>query len=338
MSEVRIVKMEPLLRVEDLKVGFQTEGGFLRAVDGVDFAVNKKERFGIIGESGCGKSVTALSILRLIQEPPGKILSGKIWFGGKNLLELGKEEIRKIRGKRISMIFQEPVASLNPVFTVGSQIAEVFQVHEKLSRHQAWNRAVEMIKQVRIPDPEQRAKEYPHQLSGGMCQRIMIAMALALSPELLIADEPTTALDVTIQAQILELINDLTDKMGMSLILITHDLGVIAQTVERVMVMYTGLSVELAATEEIFDHPLHPYTIGLMEAMPGRDLQAKAGRKQKLYTIPGLVPSPLDLPPGCPFQERCPLVKPHCREAMPLLEENEPNHWVRCFEVKKNEN
>ncbi len=327
--------MEQLLKVEELKVGFQTEGGFLCAVDGVSFEVGKKERFGIIGESGCGKSVTALSILRLIQEPPGKIFHGKIFFDGKNLLELDKEGIRKIRGKRISMIFQEPVASLNPVFTVGSQIAEVYRVHEKLSRHEAWERALEMIKLVRIPDPKQRAKEYPHQLSGGMCQRIMIAMALALKPELLIADEPTTALDVTIQAQILELINDLIDRLGMSMILITHDLGVIAETVERVMVMYTGLTMELAATEEIFDRPLHPYTKGLMEAMPGRGLETRAGRKQKLYTIPGLVPSPLDLPPGCPFQERCPLVKPHCRAAMPPLEEKAPNHWVRCFEVKK---
>jgi len=327
--------MEPLLKVEDLKVGFQTEEGFLRAVDGVSFEVGKKERFGIIGESGCGKSVTALSILRLIQEPPGKIFSGQIWFAGRNLLELNKEELRKIRGKRISMIFQEPVASLNPVFTVGSQIAEVFRIHQKLSRPESWQRAVEMIKLVRIPDPERRAREYPHQLSGGMCQRIMIAMALALSPELLIADEPSTALDVTIQAQILELINELIDKMSMSLILITHDLGVIAQTVERVMVMYTGLSMELASTEEIFDRPLHPYTKGLMEAMPGRGLEAGAGTKQKLYTIPGLVPSPLDLPPGCPFQERCPLVKPHCRESMPPLEEKAPNHWVRCFEVPR---
>jgi oligopeptide/dipeptide ABC transporter ATP-binding protein len=325
--------MESLLKVEDLKVGFQTEGGFLRAVDGVSFEVGRKERFGIIGESGCGKSVTALSILRLIQEPPGKIFNGKIWLDGKNLLDMDKEAIRRIRGKRISMIFQEPVASLNPVFTVGSQIAEVYRVHEKLSRKESWERAVEMLKQVRMPDAERRAKEYPHQLSGGMCQRVMIAMALALSPELLIADEPSTALDVTIQAQILELIDELIEKMGMSLILITHDLGVIAESVDRVMVMYTGLAMEMATTEEIFANPLHPYTKGLMEAMPGKGLERKAGSKQKLYTIPGLVPSPLELPPGCPFQERCPLVKLHCRESMPALEEKSANHWVRCFEV-----
>ena len=330
-----------LVKAKDLKKYFPVRAGIfsrsmaaVKAVDEVSFEVGKKERFGIIGESGCGKSVTALSILRLIQEPPGKIFEGKSWFDGKNLLELDREGIRKIRGKRISMIFQEPVVSLNPVFTVGSQIAEVFRVHEKLSRSESWHRAVEMIRTVRIPDAEQRAKEYPHQLSGGMCQRIMIAMALALNPELLIADEPSTALDVTIQAQILELINELVDKLGMSLILITHDLGVIAETMEQVLVMYTGLAMEMAATEEIFANPLHPYTKGLMEAMPGRGLEARAGKKQKLYTIPGLVPSPLDLPLGCPFQERCPLVKPHCRAAMPPLEEKAPNHWVRCFEVK----
>jgi peptide/nickel transport system ATP-binding protein len=326
--------MEPLLQVSDLSVGFHTEGGLLHAVSGVSFDVGRQEKFGIIGESGCGKSVTALSLLRLIPDPPGKILGGKIMFDNQDLMALSVDKVRAIRGKRISMIFQEPVSSLNPVFTVGSQIAEVFRVHEKFSRKEAHNRAVEMIRLVRIPDPERRAGEYPHQLSGGMCQRIMIAMALALSPELLIADEPTTALDVTIQAQILELINELTEKLGMSLILITHDLGVVAETVQRVMVMYTGLAMELAGTDEIFADPLHPYTRGLMEAMPGRGLAEKAGSKQKLYTIPGLVPSPLDLPAGCPFQERCPLVKPRCREAMPPLEEKRPGHWVRCFEVK----
>jgi len=326
--------MDALLKVSGLKVEFSTEAGMLRAVDDVSFEVGRKEKFGIIGESGCGKSVTALSILRLIQEPPGKILGGKIVFDGEDVLALPLSAVRKIRGKRISMIFQEPVASLNPVFTVGSQIAEVFRVHEKLSSRDAWRRAVEMIKLVRIPDAERRAHEYPHQLSGGMCQRIMIAMALALNPELLIADEPTTALDVTIQAQILELINELVQKLGMSLILITHDLGVIAETVERVMVMYTGLAMEVASTEEIFARPLHPYTIGLMEAMPGKELVSAAGRKQKLYTIPGLVPSPIDLPPGCPFQDRCAKVQPHCRGALPPLEEKSPSHWVRCFEVK----
>jgi len=326
--------MEPLLKVSELKVGFSTEAGMLCAVDNVSFEVGRKEKFGIIGESGCGKSVTALSILRLIPEPPGKILRGKIFFNGEDVLALPLSRVRGIRGKKISMIFQEPVASLNPVFTVGSQISEVFRVHEKLPRREAWNRAVEMIKLVRIPDAERRAHEYPHQLSGGMCQRIMIAMALALNPELLIADEPTTALDVTIQAQILELINELSKKMGMSLILITHDLGVIAETVQRVMVMYTGLSMELAPTEELFQNPLHPYTKGLMETMPGRGLETKAGRKQRLYTIPGLVPSPLELPRGCPFQERCSLVQSPCREKIPLLEQKSPNHWVRCFEVK----
>jgi len=325
--------MEPLLKVKDLKIGFSTEFGLLRAVDGVSFEVARREKFGIIGESGCGKSVTALGIMRLIPSPPGKILSGEIIFDGKNLLELDAESMRRIRGKRISMIFQEPVISLNPVFTVGSQIAEVFRVHEGLSRKEAFERAVEMLKLVQIPDPERRAREYPHQLSGGMCQRVMIAMALALSPDLLIADEPTTALDVTIQAQILELINELVEKMNMSLILITHDLGVIAEVVERVMVMYTGLIMEMASTNELFSNPLHPYTQGLMEAMPGRGLQACAGKKQELYTIPGLVPSPLDLPPGCPFQDRCPKAKEHCKEKRPKLREISPNHWVRCYEV-----
>jgi len=325
--------MEELLRVEDLRVGFETESGLLRAVDGLSFEVGKKEKFGIIGESGCGKSVTGLSLLRLIAEPPGRILSGRIWFDGKDMLKLSYSELRAIRGKRVSMIFQEPVASLNPVFSVGGQIAEVYRVHQKLSRKSAWEKAVEMLKLVRMPDPEQRAKEYPHQLSGGMCQRVMIAMALALKPELLIADEPSTALDVTIQAQILELINELVEKMGMSLILITHDLGVIAETAERVMVMYTGLAMELTSADELFSNPLHPYTKGLMEAMPGKGLESKAGQKQRLYTIPGLVPSPLDLSPGCPFQERCPLVKAHCREALPELEQKAEKHWVRCFEV-----
>ena len=325
--------MEPLLKVQNLQVGFDTDQGFLKAVDRLSFEVGKKEKFGIIGESGCGKSVSALTILRLIPIPPGQILSGEIWFEGKNLLALPLKEMRQIRGKKISMIFQEPVASLNPVFSVGSQIAEVFRVHLGLSRKEAFEKAVEMLRLVRIPDPQRRAREYPHQLSGGMCQRVMIAMALALNPQILIADEPTTALDVTIQAQILELINELVERMGMSLILITHDLGVIAQTAERVLVMYTGLAMELAEVEELFSHPLHPYTQGLMSAMPGKKLEDRAGKKQKLYTIPGLVPSPLELPPGCPFQERCPRAVERCKKEQPELKELSPGHWVRCFQV-----
>jgi len=325
--------MEPLLKVQNLQVGFDTDQGFLKAVDRLSFEVGKKEKFGIIGESGCGKSVSALTILRLIPIPPGQILSGEIWFEGKNLLALPLKEMRQIRGKKISMIFQEPVASLNPVFSVGGQIAEVFRVHLGLSRKEAFEKAVEMLRLVRIPDPQRRAREYPHQLSGGMCQRVMIAMALALNPRLLIADEPTTALDVTIQAQILELINELVERMGMSLILITHDLGVIAQTAERLLVMYTGLAMELAEVEELFSHPLHPYTQGLMSAMPGKKLEDRAGKKQKLYTIPGLVPSPLELPPGCPFQERCPRAVEQCRKEQPELRELSPGHWVRCFQV-----
>ena len=323
-----------LLRVRDLKTYFGHPQAPARAVDGISFEISEGETFSLVGESGCGKSVTALSIIQLVPQPSGFYAGGSIEYKGVDVLRLPEAEKRNLRGREISMIFQEPMTSLNPVLTVGYQLMEPLRRHQRLSRAEARRKAIALLGQVNIPDPEQRFEEYPHQLSGGMKQRVMIAMAMACEPGLLIADEPTTALDVTIQAQILELINELTEKFGMSLILITHDLGVVAETVERVMVMYTGLAMELASTDEIFANPLHPYTRGLMEAMPGRGLEEKAGRKQKLYTIPGLVPSPLDLPKGCPFQERCPLVKPHCREAMPQLEEKRPDHWVRCFEVK----
>lgn len=322
-----------LLEVKNLMTEFYTEEGLVRAVDSLSFELDKKERMGIIGESGCGKSVTALSIMRLIPSPPGKISSGEIWFDSKNLLLASEEEMRKIRGQRIAMIFQEPLSSLNPVFTIGDQIAEVLRVHKKLSRKEALEKAVEALRVVGIPDPKQRAREYPHQLSGGMCQRAMIAMALVCGPELLIADEPTTALDVTIQAQILELINKLVDDFSMSLLLITHDLGVIAETVEKVLVMYTGVAVEKAEVKELFSNPLHPYTKGLFASMPGLKKEGGYRRKERLYNIPGVVPSLVNLPPGCPFQDRCSIVKPHCREAMPELEEKIKGHFVRCFEV-----
>jgi oligopeptide/dipeptide ABC transporter ATP-binding protein len=322
-----------LLDVQDIVTVFRTEAGLLRAVDGVSFSIERGEKLGLIGESGCGKSVTALSILRLIPDPPGRIESGRIYFDGKNILDLPVKEMRSIRGNRISMIFQEPTSSLNPVYTVGNQIGEAIRLHQKLSRDETRKRTLEVLKKVGIPDPEQRINEYPHQLSGGMCQRVMIAMALSCNPELLIADEPSTALDVTIQAQILDLINQLVSEMKMSLLLITHDLGVIAETVERVIVMYAGKVMEQAEVGEIFDNPLHPYTKGLLASLPalGRE---KVERRARLKAIPGLVPSPLDLPPGCPYQDRCPIVKPHCKESMPQLEQKRPGHFTRCFEVR----
>jgi oligopeptide/dipeptide ABC transporter ATP-binding protein len=323
------------LEVRDLVTEFRTEEGLLRAVDGVSVTVPAGKKVGLIGESGCGKSVTALSVLRLIPDPPGRTAAGSIMFGGRQLLSLPISEMRKIRGNAISMIFQEPMSSLNPVFTVGDQISEVIRLHQGASRHEARQKSIELLQQVGIPDPEKRIKDYPGQLSGGMCQRIMIAMALSCRPELLIADEPTTALDVTIQAQILELIQELVSEMGMSLLLITHDLGVVAETVDYVYVMYTGKVVEEAPVETLFSEPLHPYTRGLLQSLPGKDGPAEDTGKvrQKLPVIPGLVPSPIDLPPGCPFQNRCGIVKAGCRQAMPELAEKRPGQIVRCFEV-----
>jgi len=323
----------PLLEIKDLVTEFRTEEGILRAVDGVSVGVPRGGKIGLIGESGCGKSVTALSVLRLIPEPPGRIAGGSITFDGIDLLALPMKRMRRVRGNRISMIFQEPMSSLNPVFTVGDQISEVIRLHQKKSRKEAQDMVTELLRRVGIPEAEQRAREYPGQMSGGMCQRVMIAMALSCNPDLLIADEPTTALDVTIQAQILEIIQELVTQMGMSLMLITHDLGVVAETVEYIYVMYTGKVVEEAAANKIFQNPLHPYTRGLLASLPGAPGEHKPGQRDRLPTIPGIVPSPLDLPPGCHFQERCSLVKPHCRESMPPLEEKEPGHWARCFEV-----
>jgi peptide/nickel transport system ATP-binding protein/oligopeptide transport system ATP-binding protein len=317
---------EPLLAVEDLKTWFHTDEGTAKAVDGVSFEVHPRETLGIVGESGCGKSVTSLSILRLIPEPPGEIAGGRILFRGLDLLSLSEKEMRKIRGNEIAMIFQEPMTSLNPVYTVGDQIGEVLRLHRDMSKHEAHERSIEMLRRVRMPDPEQRVDEYPHQLSGGQRQRVMIAMALACDPALLIADEPTTALDVTVQAQILALLNQLQDEYGMAIMLITHDLGVIAETAHRVVVMYAGIVAEVGTAEQVFGGPNHPYTEGLKAAIP------KLGERiERLHTIPGSVPSPYEEIVGCPFQNRCPYVMDRCRREFPALYTLGPAHEARCF-------
>lgn len=316
-----------LLRIEGLQTHFFTEAGTVRAVDGVSLTVRKGETLGIVGESGCGKSVTALSVLRLIPNPPGKIVSGNIYLEGRDLLQLPEYEMRKVRGASISMIFQEPMTSLNPVFTVGDQIAEGIRLHQRLSKRESWNKAIEMLHIVRMADPERRVKEYPHQMSGGMRQRVMIAMALSCNPQLLIADEPTTALDVTIQAQILELLNQLKSKLGMAVMLITHDLGVVADTAARVAVMYAGRVVEEAPVMALFTSPKHPYTQGLLNSIPRLE---KAERRARLQAIPGMVPDLLDLPRGCKFQARCSKLFEPCSGEEPPLKEIAPNHRVRC--------
>ena len=317
-----------LLEVENLQTHFRTPEGVNRAVDGVSFEVREGETLAIVGESGCGKSVTAMSILRLIPEPPGRI-AGRIRFGDKDLLKLSEREMRDIRGNEISMVFQEPMTSLNPVLTVGRQIRETLRLHQGLSRKAAEDRAIEMLTLVGIPEPQRRVREYPHQLSGGMRQRVMIAMALACNPKLLIADEPTTALDVTIQAQILDLMADLKRRVGAAIVLITHDLGVVAEVAERVMVMYAGRKVEEAPVRELFRSPRHPYTRGLLGAVPklGSSL---AGNTSKLSEIPGLVPSLKERIPGCVFAGRCAAVRDACREAAPALELKAHGHSVAC--------
>jgi len=317
-----------LLKIRNLHTYFYTDDGVAKAVDGVDLELAEGGTLGVVGESGCGKSVTALSVMRLIPDPPGKIVQGKILFDRKDLLSLSEAEMRKIRGRSISMIFQEPMTSLNPVFQIGDQISEVLTLHEGLSKKEAWNRSVEMLRMVGIPAAERRVTEYPHQLSGGMRQRAMIAMALACSPKLMIADEPTTALDVTIQAQILELINRLQREKGMSVILITHNLGVIAETAQMVAVMYAGRVVEYTDVRILFGTPQHPYTQGLLKSIPRLD-QAHS-KKAKLEAIPGLVPSLLDLPPGCKFSNRCKYVFEKCIQEPPL-EEVASGHFVRCW-------
>jgi oligopeptide/dipeptide ABC transporter ATP-binding protein len=316
---------EPLLSVEDLRTYFHTASAVAKSVDGVSFTVAPGETLGIVGESGCGKSVTALSILRLIQ-PPGRIEKGsRIMFEGKDLVTIDEASMRDIRGNRISMIFQEPMSALNPVFSVGDQVAEVARIHGSGSRQDAWKRAVEMLTLTGIPAPEQRAKEYPHQLSGGMRQRVLIAMALIMSPALVIADEPTTALDVTIQAQILELLVDLQKKFGTSILMITHDLGVIAETASRVVVMYCGEVVEEAGVKTLFDAAHHPYTEGLMHAMP------QLGKpRERLNVIPGAVPPPTDWPTGCRFRDRCPYAWDLCEREHPPLYQIAEAHTSRC--------
>jgi oligopeptide/dipeptide ABC transporter ATP-binding protein len=317
------------LDVQNLKTYFYTEDGIVKAVDGVDFYVAPGEVLGIVGESGCGKSVTSLSIMRLIGIP-GQIVDGTITFEGRSMLELSEAEMVEMRGNRMSMIFQQPQSSLNPVFKVGDQVAEVLQIHRDMGKEEAWERAVELLRLVGIPDPESKAHSYPHEMSGGQAQRVMIAMALALNPQLLIADEPTTALDVTIQAQILDLMRDLSDRMGTSVILITHDLGVVAEMADRVAVMYAGRIVEQADVNTVFSVPLHPYTIGLIESIP-----ILGNVKERLAVIPGGVPNLVNLPPGCRFAPRCTPRVEHslniCTDVEPELLLAKPNHKVRCW-------
>ena len=321
---------ETVLEVKNLQTVFFTASGLFRAVDDVSFTVGRGETLAIVGESGCGKSVTALSIMRLVPDPPGRIVGGSVTLEGTDLLGVSDAEMRRIRGNRISMIFQEPMTSLNPVMRIGDQITEVVQLHRSMTNKQAWAQAVEMLRLVRIPEPERRAHEYPHQLSGGMRQRAMIAMALACRPVLLIADEPTTALDVTIQAQILALIVDLQKTLGTGLILITHDLGVVAQTAQRVIVMYAGKKVEEASVEALFENPKHPYTRGLMASMPAV-ISLGAKEDVRLNEIPGMVPSLTNLPPGCAFAPRCALAIDRCRAEYPPLQDFGDHHYAACW-------
>lgn len=321
-----------LIELRDLKTYFYTEDGVVKAVDGVSFSIEKQKTLGVVGESGCGKSVTALSIMGLVPMPPGKIVGGSIIYhrNGQEIdltkLDPKGKQYREIRGNEIAMIFQEPMTSLNPVYTIGNQIMEAIILHQKVSKREARARAIEMLKAVGIPLPEQRIDEYPHQLSGGMRQRAMIAMALSCNPNLLIADEPTTALDVTIQAQILDLIRKLQSEFHMALMMITHNLGVIAEMADDVVIMYMGKVVEEAPVREIFHQPTHPYTIGLMESIP-----ALTRKKERLKPIKGMVPDPYNLPKGCPFEPRCPEAMAICREQMPELKEVRPRHKVACW-------
>jgi len=330
-------RTEALLEVEALRTYFFLRGGVLKAVDGVSFALRPHETLAIVGESGCGKSMTALSLMRLIPDPPGRIVGGSVKLAGRDLLALDETAMRQVRGKDVSMIFQEPMTSLNPVMTVGNQIAEALLLHEGLARRDALRRAVEILRLVRIPEPEQRLRQYPHELSGGMRQRVMIAMALACNPKVLIADEPTTALDVTIQAQILDIILELQKKLGTALILITHDLGVVAETAQRVIVMYAGKKVEEAPVGELFARPLHPYTRGLMASIPRLDLMRGAAddTKQRLQEIKGIVPPLTHLPPGCTFAPRCPFADERCRREAPPYEVKRPAHAAACWHSER---
>jgi len=320
------LKSEPLLEVRDLRVYFRTDAGLLKAVDGVSFEIAPGETLGLVGESGSGKSITAFSILRLVPVPPGQYAGGSIRYRGNDLLSLGERQIANLRGSRISMIFQDPTQSLNPIMTIGRQITEVIIQHQGASKRQARDRAIEMLGRVGIGDPARRYHSYPHELSGGMIQRAMIAMSLVCRPELLIADEPTTALDVTIQAQILELLADLQRDLDTSVLMITHDLGVVAEVSDRVAVMYAGKIVEYAAVRDLFDRPMHPYTYGLLRAIPKWNGN---GARQPLPVIPGAVPSPLDYPSGCRFRTRCPMAQEVC-ESEPALREVAPSHLSAC--------
>jgi peptide/nickel transport system ATP-binding protein len=330
VSKAPATRAEPLLEVTDLRTWFFTRDGVVRAVDGVSFHVAPGETLAIVGESGCGKSVTALSVLRLVPSPPGRTVSGRIRFAGRDLLGLSEPEMRDVRGNEISMIFQEPMTSLNPVLTIGRQIAETLTLHQGLSRNRALARAVDMLRLVHIPEAERRITEYPHQLSGGMRQRVMIAMALACNPKLLIADEPTTALDVTIQAQILDLMRELKQKIDAAIVLITHDLGVVAEMAQRVVVMYAGRKAEEAPVGPLFRRPLHPYTKGLLNSVP-RLGATLAGERVPLAEIPGTVPSLREVIAGCPFEARCTLATDLCRREMPQFEEKESGHFAACF-------
>jgi peptide/nickel transport system ATP-binding protein len=325
---------EPLLEVDGLRTYFYTRDGVVRAVDGVSFTVYPGETLAVVGESGCGKSVTSLSILRLIASPPGRIVGGRLMFQGRDLLGLTEDEMRKVRGNEISMIFQEPMTSLNPVLTIGRQITEALVLHRGMTQAQALERAIEMLALVNIPEAARRIDQYPHQLSGGMRQRVMIAMALACDPRLLIADEPTTALDVTIQAQILDLMRGLKEKTGAAIVLITHDLGVVAEMAQRVVVMYAGRKIEEALVDDLFDHPRHPYTEGLLNSIPRLEEggNSDATGRPRLAEIPGMVPSLIEEVAGCVFAPRCTYATERCRRDYPPLEQKAPGHWAACWE------
>ncbi len=318
--------VDTLLDVRDLTVSFDTPDGVARAVDGVSFTVRPGETLGLVGESGCGKTVTALALMRLVQTPPGRIDGGELIFRGRDLLKMSERDVRKIRGNEISMVFQEPMTSLNPVFTCGYQVQEAVLLHQKVSKREAYERTLEMLELVKIPDPKRVARSYPHQLSGGMRQRVMIAMALSCNPSLLIADEPTTALDVTIQAQILDLLQSLQECMGMAVLMITHDLGVIAETCRRVVVMYAGRVMEVSSVNELFKDARHPYTLGLRESIP-----RLAPKGERLKVIPGKVPDPLELPAGCRFSDRCKYAEYRCDNEEIQLRQVTPDHWIRCW-------
>jgi peptide/nickel transport system ATP-binding protein len=325
----RVATDMPLLQIKGLKTHFKTDDGWLHAVDGVDVTIDRGETVCVVGESGCGKTVTAMTVLKLLPMPPGKIAAGEVLWQGRDLVTASNDEMRRIRAKEIAIIFQEPMTSLNPVYSIGEQIAESLRLHEGLSRKAAMERAVEMLALVRIPTPQRRVHDYPHQFSGGMRQRVMIAIALACNPKLLIADEPTTALDVTIQAQILDLLAELKDRLGMAIMLITHAMGVVAEVAQRVVVMYAGMVVEEASVEALFAHPRHPYTQGLIRSIPRIDTAAL--QKVRLEQIPGTVPKLIEPGEGCRFAARCKYAVPECVAATPALREPSPGHKVRCI-------